>query len=835
MARVNAGLTTFNAGEWSAILHGRIDLGKYSNACRRMLNMIPLAQGMAIRRPGTIFANATKSNGVARIVGFVAREDAEEREGFILELGDGYMRVIRDRAQVTVTGEAQSVTNGDFPSNITGWTDGSSGGAAAIAWNSANAALELQSDTGSARAQQTISRTNGASVIVRFQIKKIWTALSGVSRVVMTDTGSTTFQFLAYEEGWYAIQYTAGGASGTLEFACGGGAGSNPLVDNISYHPVSGAAFEITTPWAAADIDDLVMLASNDVLFVLHGDYPPYKISHYDDASWSVSKFNFRDGPYLDQNTTGTTLTPGATSGNAVTLTASSVTGINGGRGFLSTDIGRLVRILNGSPAKWGWGRIVAYTSTTVVTIEVLKAFQATTGVAAWRLGAWSDTTGWPRAGVFHDGRLWFGGTTTQPQTLWGSRSNDFDKFDPTEEDGTVVDDNGITLTLADNRVNSILWMESDTRGLVVGTAGGVFGVAASTLGETLTPDNARARRYSSKGVAPVAPVRHDGSVLYLPKSRQALSELAYSFERDAEVSNEMSLFAQHLLRGQLKALAWQPEPWGVVWAIDDDGALRGMTYLREQDVVGWHQHEIGCEGDDVRNVKVLSIASKPGTVGDELWVLVEREFRTAIGWATRRYIERLGDWQWPKDPTAKADLLYLDSALVYDGASATTIAAAHLSAGISTSDVEALGGGAVLPGAQLLGNYIFDNAVTEAVIGLPFISDLAPLDLEAGSPNGVAKGSRQRVDNVAIYFWQTLGAVLMVDEDGDKSEEIEFRHAGDPMDSSPPLFTGIKICDMPAGWAEKSRLMLRQTLPLPMNVGFISPRVSTNDRTGTS
>lgn len=45
MPRVTPILTTFNAGEWSPQLYGRVDLAKYGNACRRLENFIPLSQG----------------------------------------------------------------------------------------------------------------------------------------------------------------------------------------------------------------------------------------------------------------------------------------------------------------------------------------------------------------------------------------------------------------------------------------------------------------------------------------------------------------------------------------------------------------------------------------------------------------------------------------------------------------------------------------------------------------------------------------------------------------------------------------------------------------------
>ena len=70
MPRFAPVFTTFNAGEWSPELHGRVDLAKYSNACRVLRNMIPLPQGAATRRPGTRFVATAKETGPVRLIPF---------------------------------------------------------------------------------------------------------------------------------------------------------------------------------------------------------------------------------------------------------------------------------------------------------------------------------------------------------------------------------------------------------------------------------------------------------------------------------------------------------------------------------------------------------------------------------------------------------------------------------------------------------------------------------------------------------------------------------------------------------------------------------------------
>ncbi|GAG51711.1 unnamed protein product, partial [marine sediment metagenome] len=62
---------------------------------------------------------------------------------------------------------------------------------------------------------------------------------------------------------------------------------------------------------------------------------------------------------------------------------------------------------------------------------------------------AWSATRGWPRTAVFHEGRLWLGGTTFRPSTIWGSKVNFFFDFNQ----GKARDDEGIAATLDTDQV----------------------------------------------------------------------------------------------------------------------------------------------------------------------------------------------------------------------------------------------------------------------------------------------------------------------------------------------------------------------------------------------
>ena len=96
MPRIQSQQYTFSGGEWSPEMLGRSDVAQYSTACRLVSNFIPSVQGPATRRPGTIFLAETKDSAEAVLVPFIF----STTQAYMLEFGDRYFRVFRDRGQV---------------------------------------------------------------------------------------------------------------------------------------------------------------------------------------------------------------------------------------------------------------------------------------------------------------------------------------------------------------------------------------------------------------------------------------------------------------------------------------------------------------------------------------------------------------------------------------------------------------------------------------------------------------------------------------------------------------------------------------------------------------
>jgi hypothetical protein len=141
-----------------------------------------------------------------------------------------------------------------------------------------------------------------------------------------------------------------------------------------------GTPYTVTTPYTAADLWGLNFTQSADILYIVHPNYPPKQLNRLGATNWTLTDLVFTDGPYLNQNVSDTYLTCSVTrAGSTGTLTANTLTGLNGGAGFTSADVGRLFRVTNtkwdgtntDNPQKWIWVKVTSIVSTTVANVTV--------------------------------------------------------------------------------------------------------------------------------------------------------------------------------------------------------------------------------------------------------------------------------------------------------------------------------------------------------------------------------------------------------------------------------------------------------------------------------
>jgi len=349
----------------------------------------------------------------------------------------------------------------------------------------------------------------------------------------------------------------------------------------------SNKVFEITTPYTTAQLFDIKFAQSADVMYITHPSHEVEKLSRTGHTSWTLTDVDFTKGPMQDANTTDTTLNPGQSAvGTGIALVASATTGINSGSGFLSTDVGRFVFLSD------GYAKITGVTDTTNAVITIITALDSASATANWQLGAFSDTTGHPSCVTFFEQRLVFAGTTNQPQTIFFSKSGDYENMDA-NIGGTVADDDAIIYTIASNQVNAIRFMTA-TRTLIIGTAGGEFTVSGGGTDSAVTPTNILIKKQSNHGAANVDAIAVGNATLFLQRAKRKIRELAYNFDVDGYIAPDMTILAEHITETGLTQMTYQQEPNQIIWGVRDDGELIGLTYQREQQVTAWHRHIFG-------------------------------------------------------------------------------------------------------------------------------------------------------------------------------------------------------------------------------------------------
>lgn len=659
---------SFNSGELHPRLAARLDFLKYRSAVEIGENLIFLSEGGAMRRSGTRFVAEEKSSSVK---GRLKPFQFSVTQAYMLELGDLIMRFYRHQGQITVADTDAAVTNGTFTSNITGWDDRSTGGAGnQISHDATNDRLTLETsgtasdDIGWAEQDITTSNTNTEHVL-KFRV--IGAPGDKIEFQVGTAaSGAQTLAAVEKEVGYHCVAFTPTTSPFYIQFRnLGSFRDKDVQIDNVSL--IDNDGVEVDTPWPEADLYTVEGPQSADVLYNFHGSYPTHKLLRLGHTTWSLVEVAWEDGPYLDQNTTSTTLLPSAATGLGINLALSSTVGVNDGQGWLSTDIGRLVRYKE--TTEWGYAVITSITSTTVAVADIRKDFESTpTAVTTWRLGAWSGTTGYPQVAEFFEQRLYAAATNNQPQTLWGSQTADFENLKPDNDQDTIEADDALNFTLLANDVNAIRWLSAGENTLVIGTTGGEW-VPTST-GEVITPIDITVRRQTTDGSAQIQPVRTGSVVLFIERAKRRIKEFGFAFETNGFKTFDLTRLARHITFGGIIEVAFAEEAESIIWAVRNDGQLLSLTYKRNEDVVGWSRQILGgsFEGGDA---VVESIAVIPGDNGlgqtqdstdrDEVWIMVKR----TINGTTKRYIEFFErDFE---TGHAQEDAYYVDSMITLD------------------------------------------------------------------------------------------------------------------------------------------------------------------------
>lgn len=572
----------------------------------------------------------------------------------------------------------------------------------------------------------------------------------------------------------------------------------HPIVDE------NGNPIEIAVPYTSEDLDKLYFSQSGDVVYIAHPSYPLRTITRYGQTDWRTAEVDLIDGPYLPVHTGDISLTPSAAQGD-ITITASAAV-------FSKSDVGRQIRIMQAvNPnVKWGAARITEFSSETVVKAKVLQdyPFVNTSASKAWRLGVFSETTGYPSAVTFFEQRLILG----KGNGVYGSKIGQYEIFSPSATDASVTAECGYGYELSSDQINDVCWLSSG-RALAIGTVGADFTLESSG-GEGGLPFNVKAQRHSTYGSESVAPVKVGSTTLFVQHYARKLRAFMYDSNSDDYVAKDLTMLASHMTYGGIKEMALQLEPSPIVWCVLNNGGLIGLTYEAAEAVQAWHTHEVA-------GGFVESIATVPSENGgrDELFLLVRRE----INGETKRYIEVM-ECGIEEEAVDTSECFFVDSGLSYHGLEVSSVGGLEHLEG---QKVAVLANGAVQTEKIVQNGKIELDAPASVVhAGLPFSSILQTMPLTGIGQGGVSEEAKKRISSVVLRLYKTVGFSIGCD---DNVEMQSFRSACDAMNKPPMLFSGDKKVLFPGKWDRISSIRIEQNQPLPLTVLGIFPVVSTN------
>ena len=340
----------------------------------------------------------------------------------------------------------------------------------------------------------------------------------------------------------------------------------------------------LVTTITSAMISTIDYAQSADTLIVVQEDMAPKKITRgASHTTWTIADITFEYIPKfafsLSTSNPAGTITPSAVDGN-ITITASSSV-------FSSSNVDDYVEAVDGI----GRARITRHVSGTSVEAIVEIPFFNTSAIAngSWLLevdyvDAWSNTNGYPRTVTFHEGRLYFGGSKSRPNTIFASRVGRFFDFNP----GESLDDDAIEVTLNTGQVNAVTGLFSG-RDLQIFTKGGEFFLPQSDL-DPITPSNVviqgATKRGSKEGIKPVGA---ESGTMFIQRSGKSLREFLFSDVELSYISNNISLLSSHLLVTPTDLAlrkATSTDDGDLLLIVNTDGSLATYSILRGQNVI---------------------------------------------------------------------------------------------------------------------------------------------------------------------------------------------------------------------------------------------------------
>ena len=349
-----------------------------------------------------------------------------------------------------------------------------------------------------------------------------------------------------------------------------------------------------------------------------------------------------------------------------------------------------------------------------------------------------------------------------------------------------VTADCSFSFEIASDQNDAIKWL-SGGNVLSIGTESGVWTVPAATTALSIQATND-----SRNGSDDIQAHKVDNATVYFAQGKHGIREHYYNTETSAFQTNNIALFADHLLRESPAVdFDFETNPYNRIIVTQANGNMATMLYDKNNGIMGWNRIEHGG------GAKFTSCATVRGNAdSDILFQVVKDNGAYFLEMLDPNKAVCIDSWQnitgaiTAEDFTGLA-IKYTDEARVFiqraDGTEETLT---------KTEAQTAIENATFILGAN-------DNAF----IGYNYTSEVKSLPIVAGDPSG-----KRRIVNLLLRFNKSYFPILTCDNNNGKIEKEYFFDDEEP-------FTGYKYIDYPQNSGRDVCVALECSEPKPCNI----------------
>jgi len=455
---------------------------------------------------------------------------------------------------------------------------------------------------------------------------------------------------------------------------------STPPNSTNWYALPSDMTYEIPSPYLEAELFAIKFVQSSDVMTLVHPNHEPAELRRYGATNWQFINIDFTAAIAAPIINSVVAYIPSSASVNTDTyethtyvVTAIEQDGIRESEASNTASVNNNI-FVTGAKNTFTWNTVNGCLRYTVYKEqgglfgfigEVENSLASTHSIVDNNIAqdfsitppryetTFSGSNNFPSAVSYFEQRRVFAGTNNEPQTIFMTRSG-------TESDMSfklpIRDDDRIKFKVAAREANRIKHIVPLTQ-LLFMTEAAEWRVT-SVNSDAITPTSIAVKPQSYIGANDSQPVVVNNSMVYIASRGGHARELGYNWQSNGFITGDLSIRASHLFDGlDITDMTLAKAPIPIVWMISSSGKLLGLTYVPEQQVGAWHQHDTDGTFESVTTVAEGSV--------DAAYCVVKR----TIGGATKRYIERMGT----RNYATQRDSFFVDSGLTYNGTNTNT------------------------------------------------------------------------------------------------------------------------------------------------------------------